>query len=64
MWFGKNVAEDIWKCIFTYKLMANMAKIEWGISIMVFIHWTEKEIWDVEEAELENNASIISPPKI
>ena len=40
-----------------------MAKIEWGISIMVFIHWTEKEIRDVEEAELENNASIISPQK-
>ena len=33
--------------------MANMAKTERGILIMVFIRWTAQEIWDMEEAELE-----------
>ena len=31
VWFGDDVAEDIWKCRFTYGPMANMAKIERGI---------------------------------
>ena len=35
--FGDNVAEDIWNCRFTYRPMANIAKTERGISIMVFI---------------------------
>ena len=30
-----------------------MTKNERGILIMVFIRWTEQEIWDMEEAELE-----------
>ena len=30
-----------------------MGKTEWGISIMVFIRWTTKEIWEMEEVELE-----------
>ena len=38
--FGDNVVEDIWKCIFTYRLMENMAETERGILIMVFIRWT------------------------
>ena len=53
MWFGNDVAEDIRKCRFTYGPMANMAKTEWGISIMVFISWTTQEIWDTEEVDLE-----------
>ena len=53
VWFGDNVAEDIWKCRFTYGPMANMAKTEQGISIMVFICWTAQKIWDMEETELE-----------
>ena len=53
VWFGDNVAEDIWKCRFTYRPMANMAKTERSISIMVSIRWTAQEIWDMEEAELE-----------
>ena len=53
MWFGNDVTEDIWKCRFTYGPMANMAKTERGISIMVFICWTAQEVWDMEEAELE-----------
>ena len=35
--FGNDVAEDICKCRFSYRLMANMAKTEQGIFIMVFI---------------------------
>ena len=31
VWFGDDVAEDIWKCRFTYGQMANMAKTERGI---------------------------------
>ena len=38
VWFGKNVPEDIWKCRFTYRPMANMAKTERVILVMVFIH--------------------------
>ena len=53
VWFGHDVAEDIWKFRFTYGPMANMAKTERGISIMVFIRWTAQEIWDMEETELE-----------
>ena len=52
VWFGENVAEDIWKFIFTYRQMENMAKTEHGIYIMVFIRWTAQEIWDIEEADL------------
>ena len=37
VWFGDNVVEDICKCRFTYRMMADMAKTEWGILIMVFI---------------------------
>ena len=37
VWFDNDIAEDIWKCRFTYVPMANMAKTERGISIMVFI---------------------------
>ena len=36
-----------------YGPMANMIKTEQGISIMVFICWTEKKNWDMKEAELE-----------
>ena len=32
--------------------MANMAKTEQGILIMLFIRWTVQEIWYIEEAEL------------
>ena len=53
VWFSDDVAEDIWKCRFTYGPMANMAKTERGISIMVFVRWTAQEIWEMEEAELE-----------
>ena len=53
VWFGDDVAEDIWKCRFIYIRMANMAKTELGISIMVFIRCTTQEVWDMEEAELE-----------
>ena len=53
VWFGGDVAEDIWKWRLTYGTMANMEKTERGISIMVFILWTTQEIWDMEEAELE-----------
>ena len=37
LWFGENFAEDIRRCRFAYRPMANMAKTERGISIMVFI---------------------------
>ena len=40
LWFGDDVAEDIWKCRFTYGPMENMAKTERGISIIIFIRWT------------------------
>ena len=53
VWFGHDVAEDIWKCRFTYGPMANMEKTEQGISIMVLIRWTAHAIWDTEEADLE-----------
>ena len=53
VWFGDNVAGDIWKCRFTNRTMENMGKSERGILIMVFIRWTTQEIWDMEEAELE-----------
>ena len=53
LWFGGNSAEDIWKCRFTYGPMANMAKTDWGISLMVFIRWTAQDIWYMEEAEIE-----------
>ena len=36
VWFGNDVAEDIWKFRFTYGLIVNMAKTERGISIMDF----------------------------
>ena len=52
VWFGDDVAEDIWKCRFTYEPMANMAKTERGFSIVVFIRWNAHRIWDMEEAEL------------
>ena len=52
VWFGDDVAEDIWKCRFTYRPMENMAKNEQGISIMVFIRWTAQEIWYMEKAEI------------
>ena len=47
VWFGDDVVEDLWKCRFTYGQMANMAKTERGILIMVFIHWNAQkfEIW-------------------
>ena len=51
--FGDDVAEDICKWRFTYEMMANMAKTERGISIMVLIRWTAQEIWGMEEAHLE-----------
>ena len=35
VWFCNDVAEDIWKCRFTYRLMANMEETERSISIMV-----------------------------
>ena len=54
VWFGNDVAEDIWKFRFTYEPMANMEKSERGISIILFIRWTAQEIWDMEETELEN----------
>ena len=50
---GNNVSKEIYKCRFTYRPMANMAKTERGISIMLFICWTAHKIWDMEEAELE-----------
>ena len=53
VWFCGDVAEDIWKCRFTYRPMANMEKNEQGISIIVFIRWNAQEIWDIEEAEPE-----------
>ena len=37
VWFGDDVAEDIWKLRFTYGPMENMERTEQGISIMVFI---------------------------
>ena len=64
VWFGDNVAEDIWKCRFTYGLMANMEKTERGISIMVFIRWTAQEIWEMEEAALEKHRINYIIPKI
>ena len=63
VWSGDDVAEDIWKFRFTYKPMENMEKTERCIFIMVFIDWTSQKSWDVKYAELENNASIISPQK-
>ena len=30
-----------------------MGKTERGILVMVFIRWTEQEIWEMEEAEIE-----------
>ena len=53
VWFGDDVAEDIWKCRFAYGRMANIAKTERGILIMVFIRFNTQKIWDMEEAELE-----------
>ena len=53
VWFGKNVTEDIYKCRFTYRPMAKMARTERGISIMIFICWNTQEIWDMEEAGIE-----------
>ena len=53
VWFGDDVAEDIWKYIFTYGPMENMGKTERGVLIMVFIRWTAQEIWDMKEDELE-----------
>ena len=53
VWFGRNFAEDIWKCRFTYVPMVSMTKIELRILVIVFIRWTAKEIWKMEEAELE-----------
>ena len=50
VWFGRNNAKDIWKYRFTYGPMANMAKIEQDISIVVFICWNAQEVWDMEEA--------------
>ena len=47
VWFGDDVAEDIYKCRFTYGPMANMAKTERGISIIVFIRWTAQEILEM-----------------
>ena len=64
MWFGDDVDEDIWKCRFTYRPMANMAKTEQGISIMVFICWTTQEIWDVDEADLEKQRIKHTTPEI
>ena len=52
VWFVEDVAEDIWKFRFIYRLMSNIEKTERGISITVFIRWTAQEIWDMEEAEL------------
>ena len=46
VWFGNDVAEDIWKCRFAYR---PMKKTEQGLSIMVFIRWTAQIICDMEE---------------
>ena len=35
VWFGDNVAEDIWKCIFTYGPMENIEKLS-GVSQLSF----------------------------
>ena len=64
VWFGDDVAEDIWKCRFTYGPMANMEQTERGTSIMVFIRWNAQEIWDMEEAELEQQGINHITPEI
>ena len=43
VWFGGDVAEDIWKCIFTYRPIVNIAKTERGISNMVSSLRTHKK---------------------
>ena len=52
VWFGDDVAEDIQKCRFTYRPMANMPKTERGILIVVFICWTAQDLLEMEEAEI------------
>ena len=64
VWFGDDVTEEIWKCRFTYGPMANMAKTDREISIMVFIHWTSQEIWDMQEAEIEKQRINHTTPEI
>ena len=67
VWFGHDVAEDIWKCRFTYGPMAKMAsmeKTERVILIMVFIRWTSQEIWEMEEVELERQRMNYITPEI
>ena len=44
VWYGNNVAEEIYKFRFTYIPMENIAKTERGIQIMVFINWKSQEI--------------------
>ena len=64
VWFGEDVAEDFWRCRFTYEPMASMAKTERGISIIVFICWTAQEIWKTEESELEKQCINHITPEI
>ena len=64
VWFGEDVAEEIWKCRFTYGPMANMAKTELSILIMVFIRGNAQEICDMEEANLEKQGINHITPEI
>ena len=47
VWYGNNVAEEIYKFRFTYIPMENIAKTERGVLIVVFVHCTAQEIWDM-----------------
>ena len=63
VWFGDDVAENIWKYRFTYGLMANMTKLS-GASQLWFsfvgLH-SKFGIW--RRLSYKKNASIISPHK-
>ena len=55
VWFGEDIAEDIMKVGFAHGSIANVAKPDRGISVMIFIRWTAQEIYDMEEEEEERH---------
>ena len=51
VWFGEDVVDDIWQVQFTHSLVTNAARMEKGMSVMVFIRRTAKHIDEYEEEE-------------
>ena len=52
VWFGEDTADDIRAAKFAHSPVANAARTEKGLSVMLFIRRTAKQISEYEEEEL------------